>query len=145
MRDAYVIRLIIISIFIVLLCRMRNHDRKCHLVEIRGNMKKVLLFPVMARGMVTVSSIIICISYEVLSVVSLFLIFVMDVEKDMVCYFWSILEIFFAFLGVVCETYVDGKREDDRRKRVTYFIISAFFLICAIVILGVQIFKFIYS
>ena len=74
MQNRYIIILTVTTIIIILLCRLRNNDRKFRMIEVNGKLKSVLLFPVMIYKQTTIGSLIICISYEVLIVLSMILI-----------------------------------------------------------------------
>ena len=51
------------------------------MIEVNGKLKSVLLFPVMIYKQTTIGSLIICISYEVLIVLSMILIYAVKVNK----------------------------------------------------------------
>lgn len=81
MQNRYIIILTVTTIIIILLCRLRNNDRKFRMIEVNGKLKSVLLFPVMIYKQTTIGSLIICISYEVLIVLSMILIYAVKVNK----------------------------------------------------------------
>lgn len=142
MQNRYIIILTVTTIIIILLCRLRNNDRKFRMIEVNGKLKSVLLFPVMIYKQTTIGSLIICISYEVLIVLSMILIYAVKVNKSTVCYFWGTLQMFSVCIAAMCENFVEWKKQEETRKKNTYFILGIFFAIASIAYLTMQIHEF---
>ena len=142
MQNRYIIILTVTTIIIILLCRLRNNDRKFRMIEVNGKLKSVLLFPVMIYKQTTIGSLIICISYEVFIVLSMILIYAVKVNKSTVCYFWGMLQMLSVCIAAMCENFVEWKKQEETRKKNTYFILGIFFSIASIVYLTMQIHEF---
>ena len=112
------------------------------MIEVNGKLKSVVLFPVMIYKQTTIGSLIICISYEVLIVLSMILIYAVKVNKSTVCYFWGTLQMFSGCIAAMCENFVEWKKQEETRKKNTYFILGIFFAIASIVYLTMQIHEF---
>lgn len=143
MQYKYVIVLTVITIVMVLLCRLRNCDRQFRKIEVKGRVINMLLFPVTIYGKTTIGSMIICTSYEILIALALFLIFMANIKISTICYFWGTFQIFSGSIAGACENFVEWKKQEDIRKKNTCLTLGIFFVIAAIIFLTLQIFDFI--
>ena len=87
MENRSIITFTIITIGLILIFRLRNKDRQFTKIEVNGKLSNILLFPVAIYGETTIMSMIVCISCEILFVLSMFLIYVLKVDKLFVCFF----------------------------------------------------------
>ena len=110
MQNRYIVILTIVTIVIIFSCRLRNIDGQFRKIAINGKIKNILLFPVTIYGQSTIGSIIICISYEVLIVLSMFLMYVFKVDKAMVCCFWGILQVCCAAIAASSESFFEWRK-----------------------------------
>ena len=143
MQNRYIIILTVTTIIIILLCRLRNNDRKFRMIEVNGKLKSVLLFPVMIYKQTTIGSLIICISYEVLIVLSMFLMYVFKVDKAMVCCFWGILQVCCAAIAASSESFFEWRKRKGSEKKITYFLLGVLFAIASIIFFVMQMYDLI--
>ena len=73
MENRNIITFTIITIGLILIFRLRNKDRQFTKIEVNGKLSNILLFPVAIYGETTIMSMIVCISCEILFVLSMFL------------------------------------------------------------------------
>ena len=93
MENRSIITFTIITIGLILIFRLRNKDRQFTKIEVNGKLSNILLFPVAIYGETTIMSMIVCISCEILFVLSMFLMYVLKVDKLFVCFFWGVFQI----------------------------------------------------
>jgi len=99
MENRSIITFTIITIGLILIFRLRNKDRQFTKIEVNGKLSNILLFPVAIYGETTIMSMIICISCEILFVLSMFLMYVLKVDKLFVCFF-GVFSKYFLYLLV---------------------------------------------
>ena len=143
MQNRYIVILTIVTIVIIFSCRLRNIDGQFRKIAINGKIKNILLFPVTIYGQSTIGSIIICISYEVLIVLSMFLMYVFKVDKAMVCCFWGILQVCCAAIAASSESFFEWRKRKGSEKKITYFLLGVLFAIASIIFFLMQMYDLI--
>lgn len=143
MQDRYIIILTVVALLMIAACRVRNNDRKFSKIEVKGRFSRILLLPVTIYEKTTIMSMVICISYEVLVFLALLAIYVLNVRKNLVCYFWGVLEIFFLFFSISCEAFAERKNTERKGEKVGYTMATILFAIVSVTFLIAQILKFI--
>ena len=142
MQDRHILILTVVSFIVIAACRVRNDDRRFRKVEAKNILSRILLFPVAIYDQTTVMSGVICIGLEILFFFSMLAIYVLKIQKNLVCYFWAAL-IFFTFMGsAACEAFIDWKYAEEKRKKTGYMVATIAYGASAVTFLIIYILKF---
>ena len=122
--------------------RLRNKDRQFTKIEVNGKLSNILLFPVAIYGETTIMSMIICISCEILFVLSMFLMYVLKVDKLFVCFFWGVFQIFFIFIGAGVESLAECKIQEKKGQKIFWFLFGIIMIVAPTIWMVSQIREF---
>ena len=132
----------IITIGLILIFRLRNKDRQFTKIEVNGKLSNILLFPVAIYGETTIMSMIVCISCEILFVLSMFLMYVLKVDKLFVCFFWGVFQIFFVFIGAGVESLAECKIQEKKGQKIFWFLFGIIMIVAPTIWMASQIREF---
>lgn len=131
MENRSIITFTIITIGLILIFRLRNKDRQFTKIEVNGKLSNILLFLVAIYGETTIMSMIVCISCEILFVLSMFLMYVLKVDKLFVCFFWGVFQIFFVFIGAGVESLAECKIQEKKGQKIFWFLFGIIMIVAA--------------
>ena len=142
MENRSIITFTIITIGLILIFRLGNKDRQFTKIEVNGKLSNILLFLVAIYGETTIMSMIVCISCEILFVLSMFLMYVLKVDKLFVCFFWGVFQIFFVFIGAGVESLAECKIQEKKGQKIFWFLFGIIMIVAPTIWMVSQIREF---
>ena len=125
MENRSIITFTIITIGLILIFRLRNKDRQFTKIEVNGKLSNILLFPVAIYGETTIMSMIVCISCEILFVLSMFLMYVLKVDKLFVCFFGVFSKYFLYLLVQELSHWQNAKYKRNKGRKFFGFYLES--------------------